>query len=346
MRVGLIGTGAIANKHADSYREIGYELLAVSNRSEKKGHAFAQKYGAEFVADYRDLCRRPDIDFVDVCAFPDSRLAMTREAIVHGKHVLVQKPIALKLEEAGEMVRIARQADLRLGVVSQHRFDDATSFLHKAIQQGRLGRILQADTYVKWHRPQAYYDRPGKGTWDVEGGGALINQAIHGVDLLLYLAGPAKEVFADWQLAAAHRMESEDVINALIRYDSGATGVIQAATAFHPGYPERTEIHGTKGTAIITGDKLSAWNVEGDPGDDAPLARQGPDSGASDPMAISIEPMKRQFRDFGDAIKNHRPPVCAGEDGYRALQLVLAAYESARSGKKVKLQWSAAHEEL
>jgi predicted dehydrogenase len=337
MRVGLIGTGAIANKHADSYREIGYQLVAASNRSEQKGREFAQRNGAEFVADYRDLCRRPDIDFVDVCAFPDSRLAMTREAIANGKHVLLQKPIALKLDEAEEMIRLARQADLRLGVVSQRRFDDATIFLRKAIEQGRLGRILEADTYVKWHRPQPYYDRPGKGAWEVEGGGALINQAIHGVDLLLYLAGPAKHVFADWQLAAAHTMESEDVINALVRYQSGATGVIQASTAILPGYPERTEIHGTKGTAIVAGDKLSAWNVEGDPGDDAPVAQQGPESGASDPMAISIEPMKRQFLDFGDAIKNHRPPVCAGEDGYRALQLVLAAYESARGGKKIDL---------
>ncbi len=337
MRVGLIGTGAIAGKHADSYREIGYSLVAVSNRSEQKGREFAQKNGAEFVADYRDLCRRADIDFVDVCAFPDSRLAITREGLTNGKHVLVQKPIALKLEEAQEMIRLAEQAGLRLGVVSQYRFGDAAIFLRKAIQQGRLGRILQADTYCKWHRPQAYYDRPGKGAWDVEGGGALINQAIHGVDLLLYLAGPAKEVYADWQLAAAHKMESEDVINALVRYESGATGVIQASTAILPGYPERIEIHGTKGSAIVSGDKLIAWDVQGDPGSDAPLVRQRSESGASDPMAISIEPFKRQFLDFGDAITNHRAPVCSGEDGYRALQLVLAAYESARSGKKVNL---------
>lgn len=337
MRVGIVGTGAIANKHADSYKEIGYQLVAASNRTEEKGRDFAKRYGAEFVPDYRDLCRRSDIDFVDVCSFPDSRLAITREAVAHGKHVLVQKPIALDIEEAEEMMRLAQQAGLQLGVVSQYRFGDAVIFLRKAIQQGRLGRILQADTYCKWHRPQSYYDRPGKGAWAVEGGGALINQAIHGVDLLLYLAGPAKEVYADWQLAAAHKMESEDVINALVRYDSGATGVIQASTAILPGYPERIEIHGTKGSAIISGDKLIAWDVEGDTGDAPPVVKQRTDSGASDPMAISIEPFKRQFLDFGDAITNKRRPVCAGEDGYRALQLVLGAYESARSGKKVQL---------
>ena len=337
MRVGLIGTGAIAHKHGDSYEELGYDLVAVSNRNEAKGREFAEKYSAEFAADFHDLCARPDVDYVDVCAFPDSRLAMTKAAVANGKHVLLQKPIALTLEESQEMIDITEASNLRLGVMSQHRFDDATIFLVQAIKDGRLGRILQADSYTKWHRPQPYYDRPGKGTWGVEGGGALINQAIHGLDLLLYLVGPVKELFGNWQLAAAHEMESEDVVNAILRYESGATGVIQAATAILPGYPERIELHGTKGSAIITGDKLTAWDVEGDSGEGVPLVGEDLDSGASDPMAISLEPMKRQFRDFAESIETGRKPLCAGEDGYRALQVVLAVYESARDGEKIKL---------
>ena len=337
MRVGLIGTGAIAHKHADSYKELGFDLVAVSDCVEQKGREFGEKYGAEFTADFHELCSRSDIDYVDVCALPDSRLEMTKAGAANGKHVLLQKPIALTLEEAQEMIAITKAANLRLGVMSQHRFDDATIFLVKAIKDGRLGRVLQADSYTKWHRPQPYYDRPGKGTWAVEGGGALINQAIHGLDLLLYLAGPVAELFGYWQLAAAHEMESEDVVNAILRFESGATGVIQAATAILPGYPERIELHGTKGSAIITGDKLTAWDVEGDSGEGVPLAGETLDSGASDPMAISIEPIKRQFRDFAEAIETGRQPLCAGEDGYRALQVVLAVYESARSGEKVKV---------
>jgi len=338
MKVGLIGTGAIAHKHGDSYKEIDYEIVAVSNRSEDKGREFASKYGAEFVADWRTLCERPDVDFVDICAFPDSRLEMTAAAAANGKHVLVQKPIALTLEAAQEMIDVTRSANLVLGVMSQHRFDDATLFLAKAVQAGRLGKILQADSYTKWHRPQPYYDRPGKGTWDVEGGGALINQAIHGLDLLLYLAGSVKEVFGQWQIAAAHEMESEDLVNAVLRYDSGATGVVQATTAILPGYPERIEIHGTKGSAILTGDRLTAWDLEVDFGDDAPLVGQDMDSGASDPMAISLEPIKRQFLDFGKAIETSGKPLVAGEEGYAALELVLSIYKSARSGEKVVLR--------
>ena len=336
MRVGLVGTGAIAHKHAESYRAIGYDLACCSNRGRAKGEEFASKYGCDFAPDYRDLCTRADIDFVDVCTFPDSHLDICRHAAAAGKHVLLQKPMALTLEECRTMIGICRDAGVRLGVVSQHRFDESAMFLRKAIDDGRLGRILQVDGYVKWHRPQSYYDRPGKGTWAVEGGGALINQGIHTADVMQYLGGPVRLAFAHWQLAAAHRMEAEDWVSAVLVYASGASGVLQAATAAWPGYPERIEIHGTKGTAIITGDQLTAWDVEGDEGTDAPLAT-GVDSGAADPMAISIENLQRQFADFGDAALSGRKPLVDGEEGLAALRLVLGVYESAREGKPVSL---------
>jgi predicted dehydrogenase len=201
---------------------------------------------------------------------------------------------------------------------------------------GRLGRVLQADAYVKWDRSAAYYARPGKGTWDVEGGGALINQAIHQVDILLFLAGAVTEVFGAWQIGAVHAIESEDVISAVLRYASGATGVIQASTAFWPGYSERVEIHGTKGTAIITGDKLTSWDVQDDAGEPAPVARII-SSGSSDPMAISLESFERQFQDFGEAIRTGRQPCSSGEEGYRALELVMSVYQSCREGRRVSL---------
>ncbi len=222
------------------------------------------------------------------------------------------------------------------GWSSQHRFDDSSIFLKKAIEQGRLGKILQADAYVKWHRSAEYYSRPIKGSWATEGGGALINQAIHQVDVLLWFAGSVREVFAYWQLGALHRIESEDVLSAVMRYGSGATGVLQASTAFWPGYTERLEIHGTKGSATISGDKLTAWDVQDDQGEPAPISREVA-SGASDPMAISLEPFERQFLDFGDAIRTGRKPLVSGEEGYRALEFVISAYESCRSGEKVQL---------
>lgn len=336
MRVGIIGTGAIANMHARAYKAIGYEITVCTNGTEERGKAFAEANGAEFVRDYEDVCRHPKVDYVDVCTFPSFRLQAVECCAAAKKHVLVQKPMAISMETAQKMVEIAKNAGITLGVVSQHRFDDSTVFIAKAIADGRMGKILQADAYVKWYRSAQYYLRPVKGAWDVEGGGALINQAIHQVDILLSLAGPVKDVVGTWQLGALHRIESEDVVNAMMRYQSGATGIIQASTAIWPGYSERVEIHGTKGTAILTGDKLTTWDVQDDVGEPAPVETSVM-SGASDPMAIPLTPFERQFRDFGEACQTGRAPVVSGEEGMKALQLVLGVYQSCREDRRVVL---------
>ena len=336
LRVGLIGTGAISNKHALAYKNIGYQVTVCTDVIPEAGKKFAGQYGCEFVPTYEELCRHPRVDYVDLCTFPDFRLQPLWICAESKKDIQVQKPISTNLETAREMVATAKKAGIVLGVVSQHRFDDSSIFLSKAIQDGRLGKILQADAYVKWHRSAAYYSRPIKGSWATEGGGALINQAVHQVDVLLWLIGAVREVFGYWQLGALHKIESEDVVSALLRYRNGAQGVIQASTAFWPGYSERIEIHGAKGTAVLTGDKLTAWDVENDSGEPAPVEREVM-SGASDPMAIPLTPFERQFLNFGEAVKNRTSPLVSGEEGLRALELVLAVYRSCREGKKVAL---------
>ncbi|HVU48704.1 MAG TPA: Gfo/Idh/MocA family oxidoreductase [Terracidiphilus sp.] len=336
MKVGLIGTGAIAGKHAQAYKNIGYQLTACTDRTAERGRKFAEAWGAEFIATSEELAARADIDFLDVCTFPGYRLAAVELGAKYGKHVLVQKPMAVDLEAATRMIAVAHNAGIQLGVVSQHRFDDSVLFLKRAIAAGRLGKILQADAYVKWYRTAEYYARPVKGSWAGEGGGALISQAIHQVDVLLYLIGAVEEVFGYWHLGALHKIESEDLVCAVMRYASGATGVIQASTALWPGYPERYEIHGTKGSAIITGDQLTTWDVQDDSGEPAPLAQQAK-SGASDPMAISLMPFERQLSDFGEACKANRLAASSGIEGYRALQLVRSIYDSCAEGKKIKL---------
>jgi len=322
--------------HARVYKKIGFDLTVCTDITEQYGRKFADQHGAEFVSTYEEVCRHPNVDYVDVCTFPDFRLQPIEICAETKKHVQVQKPISTSLETARRMIETARRGGILLSVVSQHRFDDASVFLSKAFADGRLGKLLQCDCYVKWYRSAEYYSRPIKGSWATEGGGALINQAIHQIDILRWLAGPVREVFGVWQLGALHRIESEDVVNAVLRYSNGATGVVQASTAIWPGYTERTEFHGTKGTAIISGDKLTTWDVKDDFGDPAPVAMEVA-SGASDPMAISLEPFERQFLDFGDAIAKGRKPQCAGEEGYQALEVVDAIYRSCRTGDKVVL---------
>jgi predicted dehydrogenase len=336
MNIGLIGTGAIAELHARAYKHIGYNLVVCTDVREDAGRTFAERHGVEFVQGSVEVCSRPEVDYVDICTLPAVRLELVKLAAENRKHVQVQKPIATTLQIAREMIQATAAAGVLLHVVSQHRFDDSTQFLERAIREGWLGRVIECDAYVKWHRSDEYYGRPGKGTWAVEGGGALINQAIHQVDILRWLGGPVREVSAMWQLGAAHAIESEDVVNAVLRFSSGATGVIQASTAFWPGYPERIEIHGLNGTAVITGDRLTSWDVkEAAPGT-VPLSTAVA-SGASDPMAIGLESFERQFLDFGDAIAKGRKPLVSGEEGYQALELVEAIYRACQSGEKVIL---------
>lgn len=336
MRVGIVGTGAISRKHAEAYRNIGYKVTVCTNQNAAKGEKFAEQTGAEFVPTVEELCRHPQVDYVDVCTLPNFRMEPLKLCAEVGKHILVQKPMATGLETARAMLELARRARIQLGVVSQHRFDNSIQFLKKAIADGRLGKIIQADAYVKWYRSPEYYSRPVKGSWAIEGGGALINQGIHQVDLLLYLAGPVRQVSAYWQLGALHKIESEDCLNALLRFGSGATGVLQAATCLWPGYPERLEIHGSKGTAIVTGDKLTTWDVQDDAGADAPIVSEVA-SGASDPMAISIVPFERQMLDFGRACQTGQPPLVSGVEGFRALQLATSIYDSCRRESPVDI---------
>jgi UDP-N-acetyl-2-amino-2-deoxyglucuronate dehydrogenase len=336
MGVGFIGAGGIASKHAQAYKNIGYRIAAVTDRTEERGRRFADAWGAKFVATPEELSQRADVDWLDVCTFPGYRLAAVELGAKTGKHVLVEKPMAVDLETAAKMIEAAGAGGIQLGVVSQHRFDDSTLFLKRAVAAGRLGRILQADAYVKWHRTDEYYARPVKGSWAGEGGGALISQAIHQVDVLLHLIGVVDEVFGYWHLGATHKIESEDLVSAVLHYSSGATGVMQAATALWPGYPERIEIHGTKGSAIVTGDQLTTWDVLDDRGEPAPTSGQTK-SGASDPMAISLTPFERQLADFGEACRTGRMPASSGVDGYRALQLVRSIYTSCAEGRKVQI---------
>ncbi|MDX2268908.1 MAG: Gfo/Idh/MocA family oxidoreductase [Bryobacter sp.] len=339
MKVGLLGTGAISHKHAQAYKNIGFEVVAVYNRNEERGRAFCEQYGGEYFPEWEPVCTHPEVDFIDVCTFPDIRWEPLKLAADHGKHVQVQKPIAISVETARQMVEYCAAKGVKLGVVSQGRFNDAMLFLKRAIAAGRLGQIFQADAYVKWWRSEEYYSRPIKGSWAVEGGGSVINQGIHQVDWLLHLMGGVERVNAEWHLGVRHKIESDDMCNALLRYSSGATGVIQTATAIWPGFPERLEIHGTKGSVILTADRISRWEVVDDAlaaSDPAPIA-DNVSSGSSDPMAIGLEPFERLFQDFAESIRTGREPVSSGQEGLRALELVQAIYASARESKTIHL---------
>jgi predicted dehydrogenase len=336
LRVGIIGTGAIAHKHAQACLKTGVRLVVCCNRDEQKGRVFAAQYDCDFLSSYEELCNRSDIDYVDVCTYPDFRLEPVEACAKSRKHIHVQKPMATSLDDAARMIEVAERAGILLGVASQQRFSDGALFLNQAIKIGRLGKLIQADAYVKWYRSPEYYKKEGKGSWKLEGGGALINQAIHQVDLLRWLGGEFDEVSSYWQLGALHAIECEDVLSGIIRYASGATGVIQASTAMWPGFTERLEFHGTNGSAVLSGGCLSTWSVQDDWGDKPTLLTPSA-SGASDPAAIALEPFERQILNFVEAIKSGKRPLVDGEEGYKTLRATLAFYQSCRTGRAIRV---------
>ncbi len=337
MKAAIIGTGAVAGHHARAIAQTeGIELAGVTSRTLEKAEAMAAQFGGRVYPNADSLLADPAIDLVIICTYPDSHNQYAVAAARQGKHVLVEKPLDLSLELARNTVEECRKAGVTLAIVSQKRFSDGPRFLREAVQSGKLGKILEADAYVKWYREPAYYAREGKGSWSMEGGGALINQTIHQIDLLRWIVGPVKRLRCEWQLAGLHQIESEDSAAALFRYENDAIGVVQASTSFYPGFPDRIEIHGTRGSVLTEGDYLKQWEVPGCPPPPDHLFQSGK-SGSSVPMDISVEPFCRQLRDVMEAIESGRPPLITGEEGFETLRVVLAMYESARQHKDISL---------
>jgi predicted dehydrogenase len=249
--------------------------------------------------------------------------------------VLSEKPLEVTMERAEEMIRICDENQVKLACIFQSRFNPAYKRLKKAIDDGKLGKILLGNAYIKWYRPEEYYSSsPWRGTLKGDGGAALINQGIHTIDLLQNVMGPVKSVTAKVK-TTVHNIEGEDLGVAIIEFESGGLGVIEGSTATYPGYPERLEVFGEKGSVILEGGKITAWNVKDEVKNDGQAAPDKPGSGASDPMAIDYAYHKFQIEDFADAIRENRDPIITGREGLKALALIRAVYESSDSGKRI-----------
>lgn len=335
---GIIGIGNISDFHAKCIQQIdNCGLIAVCSRSEDKAKKAAKEYGIPYSLNFKDLINRDEIDVVSICTPSGMHLEPALAAAQAGKHVIVEKPIEITLERADQMINACQKANVKLAMIFQNRFGDAVLKLHKAVQQGQLGRLILGDAYIKWHRTQEYYDTGGwRGTLKGDGGGALINQSIHTIDLLQWIMGPVKSVYGKVG-TFTHKIEGEDTGLALLSFDNGAMGVIEGSTSTYPGFPERLEIHGEKGTIVLEGGKIKTWEVKGEHQQPEEFITDKKTGGASDPMAISIEGHLAQYRDFVAAIQNDREPLVNGIEGKKALEIVLAIYQSSREGRIIQL---------
>lgn len=339
---GIVGLGLIADFHAQAIAQLsGARLVGIATRNPEKARAFAQKHNAEFhTTDINALAARPDIDVICVTTPSAAHLEPSLAAIRAGKHVVVEKPIEVDLPRSDQIIAAADQAGVMICPIFQGRFGEGARKVKAAIDSGRLGRLVLASNYVKWHRTFKYYTAP-RGLMANDGGGAVINQAIHGLDLLLWFAGMPVEVCAMKTNRVYTHIEVEDTAVATMRFASGALGAFEASTALWPGWSRRHEICGEHGSVVLEDDRIVRWEFKDARPEDDAIRAAGQNnvlgSGASDPGAISVEGHKRQLQDFVDAIRAGRAPMLDGREGRKAVAFVRAIYDSAESGRPVKL---------
>jgi len=259
-----------------------------------------------------------------------------------GKHVLCEKPLDISPRRVDELVAVCDENNVRLGAIFQARFGRGAVALKTAVDEGRFGKIAWASAYVPWFRSEAYYRSAGwRGTWDLDGGGALMNQSIHAIDLLLHLAGEVEEVSARCTRALHESLEVEDTAMAWLKFKNGALGVIQGSTACFPGEARRVELKGSTGSATLIDDRPTLWQFENEQSGDDEVRSWSEETqiggGASDPNAISIEGHRAQIEDFALAILEQREPAIPGRQGRRAVELICAIYESDKNGRIVRL---------
>lgn len=344
-RIGLIGCGMIAEYHARAIGEIpGAKVAAAFSRNAANGQKIADiSPGCEVFDDLDAMLAQPGLDVVCICTPSGAHLDPAVKAARAGKHVVVEKPLEITLERCDAIIAACDEAGVRLCTIFPSRFSPANVMLKQAIDTGRFGRLTLGDTYVKWWRTQDYYDSGGwRGTWDLDGGGALMNQAIHNVDLLQWLMGDVEAVSAMTATLAHERIEVEDTAVAAIRFKNGALGVIEAATAAYPGLLKRTEIHGSRGSARVEQDDITLWDFDLKvPSDNDIYAKMsggtGSKAGASDPRGISHAGHRDQLADFLAAIDEGRPASVDGREGRKSVAIIRAIYESAKTGIEVRL---------
>jgi predicted dehydrogenase len=321
LSIALIGLGPGAEPHAKSLVDLAHrvEVKAAASRTVARTRAFADRFGFPVTTDVDAVIADPGIQAVLVLTPPAAHLDIGEQCLRAGKHVLVEKPLELTIARGERLIRVGRESGCRLGVVLQHRFRPASLRLRAAIDAGELGTITAAWMLVPWWRPQAYYDEPGRGTMARDGGGVLMTQAIHTLDLFRSLVGVQAVVAAQAVTTPAHRMETEDFASALVRLGDGAPGTIIATTAAYPGAPERIEITGTRGMASLVGGALRLSMIGG--GEENIVAEGSTGSGASI-MDFPHDAHRAVLADFLDAIEQDRDPVVTGEEALASQRLI------------------------
>ncbi|WP_028548491.1 Gfo/Idh/MocA family protein [Paenibacillus sp. UNC451MF] len=335
MRFALVGAGVISTSHAKAITSNSHaELVAVCDKEIEKAQKLAETYQIGSVyQDYQEMLKRDDIDVINVCLPSGMHSDYTVEAAQAGKHILCEKPLDITREKMDRMINETRSRGVKLGVIYQRRTFPAAVATRNAIQTGKLGKMVLGDAYLKYYRSPEYYKSAGwRGTWALDGGGALMNQGVHGIDLIQWMMGDIHSVFA-YSSALVRDIEVEDTAVAAVKYKSGAFGVIQGTTSVYPGQETRFEVHGNDGSIIFGDSGFKQWKFQGSD-EEAPQV-EATASASNDPKNISANGHFILVDDMIKAILDNRDPMVTGEEARKAVNVILAIYQSAREGKEI-----------
>lgn len=338
IRMGLVGCGAISTQHLEAIAALdGLELAGVASASADRARSVGEHWGVSWTTDLGDLLARDDIDAVTISTPSGLHPAQALAALRSGRHVVVEKPIALSVADADAVVGEGRERDLVVATISQRRFEPGVRALRAAVEAGALGRLSMIIGEGLYHRPQSYYDSAAwRGTRDLDGG-VLMNQAIHIVDLVRWIGGPVASVAAH-VATLGHRMEAEDTASMSLRFRNGTLGEIVATTCTTREFPTELRVYGDKGHVRIVGERVTEWDVPGMAAppdeDDQPVP---PGTGGTQTWGTTAVGYLRQYADFVEAVRTGQPPAVTGEDGRNAVEVVTAAYEADRAGRAVVL---------
>ncbi|RLF14151.1 MAG: gfo/Idh/MocA family oxidoreductase [Thermoprotei archaeon] len=338
VRAAVVGLGAIGPVHIKGYLQCEHaELVAVCDTRKELVKKWSKELKVDGYTSYIELLKREDIDAVSICTPHYLHAPMTIAAAVHGKHVLVEKPMATSLMEADEMIKACREAGVKLGVIFQSRFAEGPRKVKKAIEEGKLGKIVMAEAIVKWFRSDTKYYHADKwaeswrGKWSTEGGGALINQAIHTIDLFQWFLGPVDHLYGLYG-TYTHTIEVEDAAVAVLKFKNGALGVIEGTVSMPKEYQvTRISILGSKGYVVLDGTEIKVWKVEGEE-----IAKEEKEEGVKETLKVAPDLHALQIKDFVESIIENREPLVNGEEGRKSLEIIIAIYMSERLRQPIK----------
>lgn len=341
---GIVGAGMISHFHARAIAQIkNAHLTGIYNAHYEKAKNFAENHNCTAYSTLDEMLANPEIDIVSICTPSGIHLEPAIASIKAGKHCLIEKPLEITVGRCNAIIDAGHRAGVTIGVIFPSRFFDASRRIKASLEEKRFGDLVLGDAYVKWSRsPEYYLSGKWRGTWKYDGGGALMNQGIHSVDLLQWYMGPVESVQSVSANIRHKNIEVEDTIVSAIRFRSGALGTIECSTGVFPGSLKRIEIMGTSGSAVLEEDHLLQWKFDKEREEDE-VIRNAMQSGAvshggaANPADINFAGHQRQIEDFIHAVETNGKPLVDGEEGRKSVEIVCAVYESARTGKKVEL---------